>query len=186
MSLENLVDNNKTDKNTLHSYLPLYQMLFQNKKHTAKNVLEVGIANGGSIKLWNQFFPNATIYGVDIIHDSTICDAIKNNNVKLFTLTNAYDINFIYDLKNQNITFDILIDDGPHTLQSMKDFIDLYLPLLSEDGILIIEDIQSIDWLQTLTDLISPSLQRYIKTYDLRNNKNRYDDILFTIDKFNL
>jgi hypothetical protein len=61
MSLEELADNSKTDKNVGHSYLPLYQKLLVNKKESAKNVLEVGIGdfvekNGGSIKLWRDFF----------------------------------------------------------------------------------------------------------------------------------
>jgi len=55
MSLEELVDNDRTDKNTIHSYLPLYQKLLIKKKETAKNVLEIGIYKGGSIKLWNNF-----------------------------------------------------------------------------------------------------------------------------------
>ena len=58
MSLEDLVDNSRTDKNTIHSYLPLYQNLLISKKETAKNVLEVGIFLGGSIKLWSDFFIN--------------------------------------------------------------------------------------------------------------------------------
>ena len=56
MNLEELVDNSFTDKNTNHSYLPLYQQLLVNKKKTAKNVLEIGISCGGSIKLWADFF----------------------------------------------------------------------------------------------------------------------------------
>jgi len=28
-------------------------------------------------------------------------------------------------------------------------------------------------------------MKKYIKTYDLRANKRRYDDIVFTIDKSN-
>ena len=55
MSLETLVDNSRTDKNTRHSYLPLYQELLIKKKETATNVLEVGIQMGGSIKLWSDF-----------------------------------------------------------------------------------------------------------------------------------
>jgi len=51
MSLVDLADNSRTDKNTTHSYLPLYQKLLVNKKETAKNVLEVGIFHGGSINL---------------------------------------------------------------------------------------------------------------------------------------
>ena len=38
MSLDQLVDNSRTDKNTVHSYLPLYQKLLISKKETAKNV----------------------------------------------------------------------------------------------------------------------------------------------------
>ena len=59
MSLEEIVDNSRTDKNTTHSYLPLYQQLLINKKGTARNVLEIGIGHakrGGSIKLWNDYF----------------------------------------------------------------------------------------------------------------------------------
>lgn len=57
MSLEDIVDNTRTDKNrpTGHSYLPLYQDLLISKKETAKNVLEIGIYHGGSIKLWSDF-----------------------------------------------------------------------------------------------------------------------------------
>ena len=73
MSLEEIVDNSRTDKNTIHSYLPLYEKLLKNKKETAKNVLEVGIGdfnqgitNGGSIKLWHDYFINATVHALDI------------------------------------------------------------------------------------------------------------------------
>ena len=49
MSLEQIVDSSRTDKNTTHSYLQLYQQLLISKKETSKNVLEVGISGGGSI-----------------------------------------------------------------------------------------------------------------------------------------
>ena len=54
--LSELVDNKLTDKNTVHSYLDLYQELLCVKKETAKNILEIGIHGGGSIKLWHDFF----------------------------------------------------------------------------------------------------------------------------------
>lgn len=37
MSLEEIVDNSRTDKNTVHSYLRLYQHLLISKKETAIN-----------------------------------------------------------------------------------------------------------------------------------------------------
>jgi hypothetical protein len=185
MSLEEIVDNSRTDKNTVHSYLPLYQKLLLNKKETAKNVLEVGIYLGGSIKLWNDFFPNATVYGLDIMNINSVWEGIQNNEkIVLYTSTDAYnDDFFITNFLNKNIRCDFMLDDGPHTLESMKQFIKLYSQIMTDNGILIIEDVQSWDWLNILINEVPKHLKQFIKIYDLRPNKNRYDDIVFTIDK---
>ena len=187
MNLEELVDNTRTDKNTVHSYLPLYQKLLISKMETAKNVLEVGIWNGGSIKLWNDFFKNANVYGLDIINSDNIWECIKNKeNIILYTSTDAYDSNFfITNFLNKNIKCDFMLDDGPHTLESMIKFIQLYSQIMTDDGILIIEDVQSWDWIDILKNEVPENLKQFIKIYDLRPNKNRYDDIVFTIDKSN-
>lgn len=181
-TLLQLVNNEKTDKNTLHSYLSLYEILLKNKKNTCKNVIEVGVAEGGSIKLWHDYFPNAIIHGCDICDETVMWDEIKNNNrIKLFPSINAYDPLFINQIKD--VQFDFALDDGAHTLDSMIQFINLYLPLMNEDGILIIEDVQHIKWLDILISIVPQEYKNNIKTYDLRGNKNRYDDIVFVIDK---
>ena len=80
----------------------------------------------------------------------------------------------------------LVLDDGAHTLQSMIQFIKLYSQIMTDDGILIIEDVQHWEWLETLKSAVPDELKPFIKTYDLRPNKNRYDDIVFTIDKCNV
>jgi hypothetical protein len=193
MSLEEIVDNLRTDKNTTHSYLPLYQNLLISKKETAKHVLEIGIGdfglkNGGSIKLWRDFFTNATIYGLDILPISNVMDEILNNEkIILHTSQDAYNEDFfIANFLNKNIMCDFMLDDGPHTLESMIQFIKLYSQIMTDDGILIIEDVQDWDWIEILKNAVPEHLKKFIKTYDLRSNKNRYDDIVFTIDKLNI
>jgi hypothetical protein len=190
MSLDILVDNSQTDKNTTHSYLSLYNQLLINKKITAKNVLEIGIGdfgekNGGSIKLWKDFFTNATIYGIDILPINRVMDELLNNSrVILYTSTDGYNETFFKtQFLEKNIKFDFLLDDGPHTLESMKMFIKLYSQVMTDDGILIIEDIQSWDWIDILKNEVPEFLKQFIRIYDLRSNKNRYDDIVFTINK---
>ena len=185
MSLEQIVDNSKTDKNTIHSYLPLYQKLLISKKESAKNVLEVGIYNGGSIKLWSDYFTNANVYGLDIMNYENVWECIKNNEkIILYTSIDAYDNDFfINNFLNKNIKCDFMLDDGPHSLESMKQFIKLYSQIMTDDGILIIEDVQSWDWIDILKLITPEHLKPFIKTYDLRPNKERYDDIVFTIDK---
>jgi len=192
MNLGDISDNSKTDKNTTHSYLPLYQELLKSKKETAKNVLEIGIGdfgekNGGSIKLWRDYFTNATIYGLDILPINRVMDELINDNrVILYTSTDAYNNDFfVNNFLHKNIKCDFMLDDGPHTLESMKQFIKLYSQIITEDGILIIEDVQSFDWIDILKNEVPEHLKQFVKVYDLRPNKNRYDDIVFTIDKSN-
>ena len=181
MSLVKL-NNNKTDKNTTHSYLPLYETLLEPIKDTDGNILEIGVAAGGSIKLWYDYFTKATIYGCDVDNCVTIPKLKTNNRVFLNLHEDAYTKEYVqkyFEHKN----FDFLLDDGPHSLSSQEKFIELYSPLLSENGILIIEDVQDINWLEKLKNKTPQHLKQYIKTYDLRKNKGRYDDIVFTIDK---
>jgi hypothetical protein len=87
MNLIDLIDNSRTDKNTVHSYINLYQELLSKKRTTAKNVLEIGIGvptpditDGGSIKLWHDFFTNAIVYALDIKNIEEVWEGIKNNN----------------------------------------------------------------------------------------------------------
>ena len=42
--------------------VPMYENFFSDIRDTALNVLEIGVCDGGSIKLWHDYFPNAQIY----------------------------------------------------------------------------------------------------------------------------
>ena len=181
MSLIELVDNDKTDKNTRHSYLELYEKLLISKKESAKNVLEIGVGAGGSITLWRDYFKKASIYCLDKF-PCLECE-IHNKERIIFSCFDAYDETIFKTKFIKNIKFDMILDDGPHTLESMIQCIKLYLPLLSEDGIFMIEDVQDMSWTKVLYDTVPEDLKRYIKIYDLRENKNRYDDIVFTVNK---
>jgi hypothetical protein len=190
MSLAEIVDNSRTDKNTVHSYLDLYQNLLVAKKDTAQNVLEIGIGdggqgitNGGSIKLWHDYFVNAKVYALDIQDINTVWNGLKHNDrIILHTSVDAYSKQFVQsEFLDKDIKFDMMLDDGPHTLESMKSFITLYSPLLADNGILIIEDIQDPIWINELYKVVPDNLKQFVSAYDLRKNKNRYDDIVLAI-----
>jgi hypothetical protein len=121
MDLKQIEVNGYTDKNTVHSYLDTYNKIFENKRLTANNVLEIGIGdfkelNGGSLLLWKRYFINAIIYGLDILPLSRVMDEVKKDDkIILYTSTDAYNQQFFNDnIKDKK--FDILIDDGPHTV----------------------------------------------------------------------
>jgi hypothetical protein len=165
--------NYQTDKNSVHSYIDnFYNDLFFDKKN-ATNILEVGVYGGGSILLWRDYFENAQIDAIDV---NDCSNAIDNNRIN-HIVANAYDFNLLDKLNK----YDIIIDDGPHTLESMIFFIENYTKLLKSNGIAIIEDIQDYAWFDYLIKFI-PSNFTYNIT-DLRSIKNRYDDMLLTIRK---
>ena len=185
MSLVELVDNSRTDKNTVHAYLNLYQKLIEDKKITAKNILEIGIGGGGSIQLWNDFFLNADIYSIDITPMNWVFEKLLPlDRVTLYTGLDAYDEKIFNSyFYKKNIKFDMILDDGAHTLETMIKFIELYSKVLNDDGILIIEDIPDITWIDLLKKCTPEHLKKFIYIYDLRDIKNRFDDIVFVIDK---
>ena len=116
------------------------------------------------------------------------------NDIQIIVGDEWFGGNLAYHLKSRpkwynnlspqlkDIKFDLVLDDGPHSLESQIFFVKHYSKLLKDDGILIVEDIQNIDHFKILTDNTPNELKQYIKTYDLRKNKNRYDDLVFSIN----
>ena len=91
---------------------------------------------------------------------------------------NAYEASFANSLPGK---FTILIDDGPHTLDSQKSFVELYLPKLANDGVLIIEDVQRAyrDSYQLMS--LAPANKYRFEVYDFRGISGAGDDFLFVV-----
>ena len=180
--LKSLIRNDRTDKDTVHSYIEVYDDLFAKKRDSAARVLEVGIAGGGSIKLWHDYFKNATVHGVDIMPASKVWSEIKGKErIVLHTESDAYSDKFIDSLKDKR--FDIIVDDGSHALVDMVHFITKYVPLLANDGILVVEDVVTDAWIPVLRASVPTELQGNIQVFDRRKLKGRFDDILFVVSK---
>jgi predicted methyltransferase len=162
-----------TDKNCLHSYVDnVYEELFEKYRYSAEKILEIGVDNGGSMFMWREYFEKAIITGID----NKPCSQIENRDRINFINLDAYDIKIVDQLPND---FDIIIDDGPHTLESMTFFIKEYINKIKEDGILVVEDIQDFNWTNILRRQIPKGF--YSDVRDLRKVRNRYDDILMII-----
>lgn len=128
----------RSDKEHFHHYISnFYCEKLSPRKDDKLNILEIGIFNGDSLKLWEDFFPNANIYGLDINDHSiyTYSDRVDKY------IMNAYSESTINFLKSKNLTFDIIIDDGPHTIESQNYCCKNYKHLLNKNGLLVIEDV---------------------------------------------
>lgn len=174
-----------TDKGKCHSFIEnFYQQAFSKIQDAQLKLLEIGIQNGGSLLLWSEFFFNAIeILGIDI-SDKLIDPNIKQNKNVKYLIGDAYDSNISSNLGN----FDIIIDDGPHTLQSQIDCIKLYTKILNSGGFLIIEDIPELGRIKYLEAELFKINQKNegkfeFEIKDFRQTYNRHDDILFIIRK---
>ena len=170
----------QTDKNTTHNYIDgFYENEFQQYRDKPVRVLEIGIASGHSLLLWDRYFSNHNgIYGVDNYGGNIVSTARETKNI-FITIDDAYAQRVVDSLPK----FDINIDDGPHTLESMVLCIDLYLPKLNKGGVLVIEDVQSMDWIPVLNNTFDKIKNETDQSdiIDLRNTKGRYDDLMFVV-----
>jgi len=56
-----------TDKaSDFHNYTEFYDKYFNLDRGNIKNVLEIGVFRGNSLRMWKDYFFNAIIYGIDI------------------------------------------------------------------------------------------------------------------------
>lgn len=182
--LKRLIDNKKSDKDTVHTYLEVYELIFARIKESAKNVLEIGILYGGSIDMWNKYFENANIYAID--SEPLLPEAlflVNTPRVNILTPVNAYDTDLVRLFQHQNIQMDVIVDDGPHTLESMQFVVKHYSSLLSTNGILVIEDVQDYSWISKIYEEVPENLKKYVFVVDRRVLKGRYDDVMFIINK---
>jgi cephalosporin hydroxylase len=174
--MESLVVN-WTDKHTTHSYIDVYEGLFSRIRSSCTNIMEIGVQNGGSIKLWNDYFPNAMIYGLDIdIHQNRCRE--PSPRVR-FIQADAYTSECASTFETD--VFDVVIDDGPHTLDSMCKVVDLYYRIVKPGGYLIIEDVQDMSWIPIIKEHVPVAASWSV--LDRRIIKNRYDDVMIVIQK---
>ena len=171
--------NFSSDKGTTHDYIEgYYSNVFTPVKDKEINLLEIGIYKGQSIRLFREWFTNGKIYGMDI-GEYVDANTFKIDDTLLFW-GDAFNSNML-DLFKDNF-FDFIIDDGPHTLESQLYSVVYWSKKLKSGGKLIIEDVQNINHIIYLERMVDNSLFTF-NLFDLRVNKNRYDDIIFEITK---
>jgi hypothetical protein len=128
----------KTDKFGPHSYANFYDVEFDARRLTTLYVLEIGVAKGGSLRLWHDWFRNAYIQGVDTARCWTPTPLYPR--LDAFRMEAYAATTYAYYLSGP---WDIVIDDGSHKLPDQKFVLEFFPQHLRPGGILIIEDVQA-------------------------------------------
>lgn len=157
-----------------HSFIDnFYNEEFKKYQNKQIELLEIGVYRGASLALWSKYFTKGHITGLDI--QDIVVPKYQNIERVDIGICDAYNLEIVKQLGN----FDIIIDDGPHTIPTLQQCIELYLPKLNEGGIMILEDVQDPSWFPLLTEKV-PEGFKY-ECIDLREHLQRYDDLLFII-----
>jgi beta-1,4-mannosyl-glycoprotein beta-1,4-N-acetylglucosaminyltransferase len=128
-----------TDKAYFHLFTEFYNDYFASFLGRPINILEIGISEGNSIRMLREFFPEATIFGIDI--DEKSCRLTLGNNIKTFLCSQIdhTEIEKIFD----GLKFDIIIDDGSHITSHQQLTLAFLFPHLNKDGIYVCGDLHT-------------------------------------------
>lgn len=130
------------------SYTALYDTLLRDRRDKVKNVLEIGIGSreamrhvpgyepGASLRMWRDYFPNAHIFGIDndpavMFHDLgiTTVECSQHSAAGLKAVTKLF-----------GSSFDLIVDDGDHTVEGQLISANTLVPFLAPGGLYVIED----------------------------------------------
>ena len=126
-------------------YFEAYEAHFSRFRGKDIHILEIGVFQGGSLRMWRDYFgPQAKIYGVDIHPE---CKKLEGENIQIF-IGSQSDRSFLRKLKTEIPKVDILIDDGGHGMrQQIVTFEELY-EHVDDRGVYLCEDTHSSYWLK--------------------------------------
>lgn len=141
LGLEAIGRRHGTDK-VEHRYLGHYEEALGHLRDRAIKVLEVGVFHGQSILMWREYFPKAEIHGVDIDFSASGKVLAGTPGVHLHRV-NCDVEEEIAEFARQHGGFDVIIDDGGHTMRQQQLALKVLWKVLSPGGLFIMEDLHT-------------------------------------------
>ena len=130
-----------------HNYHVHYASRFNELRHKVKKILEIGVFRGHSMLMWQDYFPNAEIYGVDIeytkhhlgVNAKELCKDQPRIHLYEYDACNPLNVRLLMDEIGSD--FDIIIDDGSHHPTHQLFSLLYYTDYLKDDGVFVVEDV---------------------------------------------
>lgn len=156
------------DKGTVHDYLPTYEQYLT--RTSGVTVLEVGVWMGHSIGMWQEFFTDSTVHGLDVDLGRVQFDL---PHLHQGDGTDAAQVEALFP----GTLFDYVIDDGSHDLADQLATFAVFWPRLAPGGAIFIEDISGDAALAAILDRVRlEGVTPHV--YDGRCPERQWDEIM--------
>ncbi len=124
-------------------YFPIYERHLAAYRGRACRVLEIGVSRGGGLKLLSHFLGSeAYVVGMDI--ETGTQRAV--GSAYTVEIGDQADPEFLRGVAERRGPFDVVIDDGGHTMKQQVTSVQTLFPLLAEGGTYIVEDCHTSYW----------------------------------------
>ncbi len=153
MELKTVFDNH-TDKfsGKWKHYFDVYDRYLQRFIGKEFTLLEIGVSNGGSLQIWKKYFGDKVkIVGIDIDPKTMYTEP----QIQTFCGSQS-DPKFLDSVLRQVGVPDVIIDDGSHIQQDVIASFNFLFPILSNNGVYIIEDTHTAYWHEWQGGITSP------------------------------
>lgn len=178
MLLDELATKYNTDKkiNNGHGYTKYYHDYFNSIRLNELKILELGVREGYSLQMWNEYFPNSLICGIDNNLEG-LCPQNFVEEKIIFKIGSQDDAIFLNDIVKNFGPFDIIIDDASHISPLTIKSFEILFPTLNNNGLYIIEDLHVCDYQGYLP--YGPSTINYLNNLKLPNSQLFNNKIYF-------
>jgi glycosyltransferase involved in cell wall biosynthesis len=154
-------------------YLSSYHDILSSLKPNQVSFLEIGVQNGGSLDIWNKYFPDAKcIIGCDI--DENCANLVYEEEKIKVVIGNSSTVEIKEKIKAIASSLTVAIDDGSHDSSDIIKSFLLYFPLIEDGGYYIIEDLHCSYWQSFEGGLYDPysSMAFLKKLADIPNHEH--------------
>lgn len=176
-----------TDKAYPHNFCNEYEMFLKHKN--ILSIVEVGILNGGSLRMWAEFYPDAKVVGID--NDASTLINEGNIVSYLGDQSNPLDTILPYVIETN---CDLFIDDGSHMWKHQIDTFNNIFPFMKMGSVYILEDLHTSLWTDKGYNNCKVNPLEYIKNFVETNqtvyskfvDNNNHESISMIIEKLSL
>tara|TARA_B100000035_G_C20918736_1_gene517458 strand:+ start:138 stop:992 length:855 start_codon:yes stop_codon:yes gene_type:complete len=137
LAIYKLFENSKKYSVKWSSYFQVYENIFSKYRNKKIKFVEIGVANGGSLFMWQNYFgKKAKIIGIDLNPNAK---QLEKHGFKIY-IGSQSDKKFWDNFYKKEGKVDLILDDGGHKNLQQISTVHHSLPFVKNGGKIVVED----------------------------------------------